>query len=150
MTFIGPSRFGRDRICGSGQTCVVDGIGAFGVSDGDKFFMLDTRSEAVVRSRSVHYEGLMVSILSGNFGESILAAFGGRYRRCWCARRYKCDLASDFWVDIRRMAIIGRSGSITGPDMRWWSGMRFLSWNSRTSFARRRPSVSAGYVRAEQ
>ena len=51
MTFIGPSRFGRDRICGSGQTCVVDGIGAFGVSDGDKFFMLDARSEAVVRSR---------------------------------------------------------------------------------------------------
>jgi hypothetical protein len=122
LTLIGVSPLFQDRTCVSGRECTIDGILGEGLSNTDRFEILDTcgvpqlipRFASAGMSASVMLTGARVT-----WGSTPMTSAGGRYRLCWCAgfgpqdtntsQFFACSTADRFVVDAGELTVVGPS-----------------------------------------
>jgi hypothetical protein len=135
FTLIGPNLHGTTRTCVAGQTCVIDGITGPGLSNNDRYLVMETCGVVDVLPRTPFDGGSTTTLHDGttvSWGSVAATAAGGEYRLCWCSRsgwegtilnasdqsnvtahehmpcRYPEDI-HDFRVDVTSLTLAGMS-----------------------------------------
>ena len=113
LELVGPSH-DHSATCYSGAACVVSGISGNHLSSQDTAVLLDTCGilDIVPGLNTFPREGnptlLGATRLQLGVGNAaVLTSAGGEYRICWCAAGFDCLLASDFFIDMGRLNLIG-------------------------------------------
>jgi hypothetical protein len=108
------------RTCVAGQTCSIDGIRGWHLSDGDSVMVLETCGTAdAVDAKWEAYiprfpnAGVAVEVMRSGatfaFGETPVTALGGQYRICWCAGGFDCTTTEGHRVDVGGLRLVGPS-----------------------------------------
>jgi hypothetical protein len=113
LTIIGVAPLSQHRTCVAGQTCKVDGLLGYHLSDSDRVIVVDTCSDS--QQTRFPNAGVVTSVLAsgaiiswgGLSNTTQTTASGGQYRMCWCAGGFTCEIASDFQVDMGELVIVG-------------------------------------------
>ena len=93
LEVIGPSPHSQDRTCVSGQTCLLDGITGWYLSEQDQVMVLETCGAKLLpttnlESWKVSHSGSVLRLSSSNHSNEwriFLNAQAGQYRLCWCS-----------------------------------------------------------------
>jgi hypothetical protein len=96
---------------------MIDGITGLGLSDQDRWLVLETCGIGMVIPRFTE-AGMMDINISGasgatiSWGHDAITAAGGYYQLCWCGGpqvEEPCSTADDFLTNAGRLAMIGPS-----------------------------------------
>ena len=112
LVLLGMSPLTQDRTCSSGQACFLQGFqGLFDSSlEQGAIMALDTCGMASAVPRFSQAGAL--STIVEDAGVTFLAQVaqttaGGVYRLCWCSPGGRCELTSQFQVDMGSLAVLG-------------------------------------------
>ncbi|CAE8585944.1 unnamed protein product, partial [Polarella glacialis] len=131
FTLIGPSPLKQDRTCVTGQTCRFEDITGLRLHDFDAMLVMETCGKTEQdQILSVPYlpsggkdrwpllsaapeAGSPWITATLSWGSTLVTAFGGQYRLCWCSGSPRgsasptCDFWEAFRVDMGRLTIVG-------------------------------------------
>ena len=129
MLIVGPRALDRQYTCVSGQECALRFMFSDDVTrqrelqefaDGDQVRILDTCGhEKEVNVATGQHTGefaadslatrVQASGAVFSWDSLLLGGAGGRYRLCWCASSFTCDIPSEFRVDMGELVLLGPS-----------------------------------------
>ena len=112
LVLLGMSPLAQDRTCSSGQACFLRGFqGLFDSSlEQGAIMALDTCgiASAVPRFSQAGTLSTIVEDAGVTFWTQVAqTTAGGVYRLCWCSPGGRCELASQFQVDMGSLAVLG-------------------------------------------
>jgi hypothetical protein len=117
LTILGVEVGTHEYTCVSGQTCTLDGIVGYGLTDSDRIMILETcGTGTVIRGFGNGGDGFgnggaAVSWSStggvASWGTVVISAVGGSYRLCWCGTAMRCSQGTEFVVDAGKVDVVG-------------------------------------------
>ena len=128
FTLIGPATESPEsiRTCFSGQTCSMTTPFGTMLSGADSYMILETCgiSGVIQGLPDAGFLSLLpaaednATCVGGEceltFGTTLVTAFGGQYRLCWCAAGQACSTEEDFKVTVGQVELIGPYGATLG------------------------------------